>query len=151
MRGMKAKKDFAEVVDLIWSEDSRFEKGAYFFVRQALDHTVKSLGQDDKVTMNRHVSGQQLLDGIREFALNQYGPMSKTLFDNWNVKNCSDFGEIVFKLVEYDVLGKTDTDRLEDFSGGYDFDEAFVRPFRPKGSWKPRGDGASGEAPGDLA
>lgn len=133
---MNSKKDFAEVVDLICEEDSRFEKGAYFFVRQALDHTVKEMGRTEKLVSGRHVSGGELLEGIRDFALAQYGPMAKTLFDNWNVRSCADFGEIVFKLVDYEVLGKTENDRLEDFSDGFDFEDAFVRPFLPKGTWR---------------
>lgn len=130
-------KDFSEVVELIRREDSRFEKGAYYFVRQALDHTLKVMDEDAEDREGNHVSGQQLLEGIRKFALEQYGPMTKTLFDNWNVHECSDFGEIVFNLVEYGVLGKTDNDRPEDFANGYDFKEAFETPFLPKSGWKP--------------
>jgi uncharacterized repeat protein (TIGR04138 family) len=124
-------RDFAEVVELIRKENPRFDKGAFYFVKQALDHTLKSVKKEGESRVGRHVSGQELLKGIREFALEQYGPMTYTLLDRWGVKGCEDFGDIVFLLVDYGVLGKTDHDRREDFAGGYDFREAFVRPFQP--------------------
>jgi len=124
-------RDFAEVVDQIRKESPRFDRGAYFFVKQALDHTLKSVKKESDGRVGRHVSGQELLSGIREFALSQYGPLAFTVLDRWGVRQCEDFGEIVFNLVEYGVLGKTEQDRREDFAGGYDFREAFVRPFQP--------------------
>ena len=123
-------KDFSEVVDLVIKDDSRFGKGAYYFIRKALDYTVKELGED-KTRTSHHVSGQELLEGIRTYALDQFGPLTMTVFDEWNVTRCSDFGDIVFNLVEYGVLGKTDTDQREDFSDGYDFKSAFLQPFFP--------------------
>jgi uncharacterized repeat protein (TIGR04138 family) len=124
-------RDFSEVVDQIRRESPRFDKGAYFFVKQALDHTLKSIKKESDGRTSRHVSGQELLGGIREFALQQFGPMTYTVLERWGVRQCEDFGEIVFHLVEYGVLGKTDQDRREDFTGGYDFREAFVRPYEP--------------------
>lgn len=123
--------EFAEVIELIRKEDPRFGKGAYFFIRQALDYTIRRREEKKMKAESRHVGGPELLDGIREFALEQYGPMARTLFSEWNVGECRHFGEIVFQLVDYGVLGKTDDDKLEDFCDGYDFDEAFAEPFRP--------------------
>lgn len=121
---------FSEVVDKIRHDDPRFEKGAYFFVRQGLDHTIKAL-KDSPERASNHVTGQELLSGIREFALEQYGPMAFTLLTNWGIGKCEDFGDIVFNLVEAGVLGKTESDQREDFSDGYDFEDAFLAPFRP--------------------
>ncbi len=130
-------RDFSEVVDLIRKESPRYDKGAYFFVKQALDHTLKSIKKDSDGRIGRHVSGQELLAGIREYALQQFGPMAFTVLERWGVRRCEDFGEIVFHLVDYQVLGKTDTDRREDFAGGYDFRAAFVGPFEPAPSRLP--------------
>lgn len=125
-------RDFSEVVDLIRKENPRFDKGAYFFVKGALDHTLKSIKKEaGEGRVGRHVSGRELLAGIREFALDQYGPLAYTVLDRWGVRQCEDFGEIVFHLVDYGVLGKTEQDRREDFRDGFDFHEAFVRPFEP--------------------
>ncbi|GHB94073.1 Minf_1886 family protein [Cerasicoccus arenae] len=124
-------KDFDEVVALIRKEDARYEPGAYHFVRLGLDHTIKQL-KDNPDRESRHVSGQELLSGIRDYALDQYGPLSYTLLTHWGLNTCEDFGDIVFNLVEWGVLGKTENDQREDFSGGYDFREAFLQPFEPK-------------------
>ena len=128
------KKEFSEVVEMILREDSRFNKGAYFFVRRALDHTLQDLMELTKERKSNHVSGQELLAGIRDFALRQYGPMTMTLFEQWGLSKCADFGEIVFSLVEHGVFGKTEADCREDFANGYDFREAFSDPFVPKSS-----------------
>jgi len=125
-----SEKDFTDVVNSIREQDARFAKGAYYFVRQALDHTLKHFKLDQSAN-NHHVTGKELLEGIREFALDQYGPMSKTLLEAWNIKHCRDFGDIVFHLVDAGVLGKTDNDSPEDFAEGYNFQDAFEGPFLP--------------------
>ena len=140
-------KDFSQVVDLVLKDDSRYGKGAYFFVRKALDYTVKNLKGDEERTSN-HVSGQELLEGIRKYALDQYGPLALTVLTNWNVRKCSDFGDIVFNLVDFGVLGKTEQDQREDFLNGYDFKEVFLQPFRPKSRRIPPFKGKIVESPG---
>ena len=128
------KQEFPEVLKSIQESDGRYQEGAYWFVRHALDHTIKNLkkGSTTPPKQNNHVSGKQLLNGIRDYAIDQYGPMAKTLLDTWRISQCEDFGEIVFNLVEHGILGKTEEDSREDFAGGYDFHEAFVDPFLPK-------------------
>lgn len=125
--------DFDEVVALICKEDPRFHRRAYQFVRQGLDHTVKEIKKADaeRAKQSLHVSGPELLEGLRAYALDQYGPMARTVLADWGVTRCGDFGEIVYNLIEYNVFSKTDKDRKEDFSEIYSFDEAFDKPFRP--------------------
>jgi uncharacterized repeat protein (TIGR04138 family) len=123
--------NFDEVLVLITNRDQRFHRDAYLFVREALDHTQRKVHQAKKQQV-RHVTGQELLEGIREFALIQYGPLALTLLTEWGVTRCEDFGEIVFNLVESGLLSKTEEDSRKDFTGGYDFQEAFRRPFLPK-------------------
>lgn len=125
--------EFAEIVALICKEDPRFDKKAYEFVRQGLDHTVKELRKKEtaKAERSRHVSGPELLQGIRVFALDQYGPLAKTVLNAWGVKRCRDFGDIVFNLIEYNVFAKTESDRPEDFADVYTFEDAFVKPYQP--------------------
>lgn len=77
------------------------------------------------------MTGAELLDGLRVFALDQYGPLTKTVLNSWGIKRCTDFGEIVFNLIEYNVFSKTENDRREDFVDLYSFDDAFVKPFLP--------------------
>lgn len=131
--------EFADIVSLICKDDPRFDRKAYEFVRLGLDHTVKELKKrsNDRTERSRHVNGRELLEGLRAFALEQFGPMAKTVLNSWGVTRCQDFGDIVFNLIEYKVFSKTDADRQEDFNALYDFDEAFVKPFLPAG--RPRG------------
>ena len=127
--------NFDEAVESIIAKDSRFARDAYTFVREALDFTQKLAGKETRGTI-RHVSGQELLDGIRKFALEQFGPMTATVFEEWGVKSGRDFGEIVFNMVEIGLLAKTDKDTRADFQDGYDFTDAFRKPFWPQGKLK---------------
>ncbi len=128
--------DFGDVVDLIRKEDRRYEKRAYFFLRDALDHTVKTVRKAEARSNRRrgtnHVTGQELLESIREFALAQYGPLAHLVLTEWGITRCEDFGEMVYRLIEFGVFSKTETDSKEDFAQTYTFDEAFVKPFLPK-------------------
>ncbi len=135
--------DFNEIVALINKEDTRFDRRAYDFVRLGLDHTVKELRRKEgaKAERARHVSGPELLEGLRVYALDQYGPLTKTVLNAWGIKRCQDFGDIVFNLIEYNVFSKTESDRREDFADIFEFEEAFVKPFQP--AKRPRGTSAA--------
>ena len=124
------KLDFGEAVDLILNEDPRYEREAYYFLRDALDYTMKVRKKAKEVS--GHVSGQQLLEGIRQYALKEFGPMVPTVLDYWRVKRGEDFGEMVFSLIAVGIFGKTDRDSKDDFKDGFTFQEAFVAPFLPK-------------------
>lgn len=124
-------RDFNEVIRTIRKDDPRYERGAYYFLRQALDYSLKELHKRGDLDKTNHLTGQQLLEGIRLYAIEQYGPMARSVLESWGVKNCRDFGNIVFQLVECKVLGKTDQDSPEDFASGYSFRTAFDKPFRP--------------------
>jgi uncharacterized repeat protein (TIGR04138 family) len=112
-----------DIVDQIVDQDPRYRAEAYSFVMLAVNRTVASLKKQG------HITGKELLSGIREYALDEFGPMAKTVFDHWGIHQTLDFGHIVFNLVGHGLLGKTDSDRLEDFAGGYDFEETFVRDY----------------------
>jgi len=114
-----------DLLQNILTRDPRYAAEAYAFIRAGLDYTVRRLEKP------RHVSGRELLDGIREFALAEFGPMAKTVLNGWGIQRTEDVGEIVFNMVETGLLGKTDKDSRADFANGYDFDEAFRNPFRP--------------------
>ena len=120
---MENRSDFYAAVEAIVERDGRYRAEAYHFLMLALSYTVAQLPEP------RHVSGRELLEGIRRYALEQFGPMAKTVFEHWGVLETMDFGRIVFRLVDAELLAKTETDRLEDFSGAYDFEAAFVRDY----------------------
>ncbi len=133
--------DFNEIVSLICKEDTRYDRKAYAFMREALDFAVKELKKRDadRCRKSLHVTGAELLMGIRTYALDQYGPLAITVLNSWGINRCGDFGELVFNLIEYNVFSKTDNDRREDFAEIYTFEEAFVKPFLPA---NPRRDGS---------
>jgi uncharacterized repeat protein (TIGR04138 family) len=129
LTGMQAV-NFEEALERILERDTRYHHHAYLFLREALDHTHKLLGKADKDVIH-HVSGRELLTGIREYALQQFGPMAMMVLAEWGINRCEDWGEIVFIMVEHNLLAKTEQDSLNDFKGSYDFFEAFRQPFLP--------------------
>jgi len=121
---------FAEALDSIVASDPRYERDAYVFVRDALDFTTKQQKKIKGASV-RHVSGPELLQGVRQYALKEFGPMVMTVFDNWGIHSCEDVGNTVFNLISAGIFGKTEEDAIEDFKNVYDFEEAFVKPFAP--------------------
>lgn len=115
--------DFAIKVSEILQKDNRYDVEAYNFVLSALDYTLSRLKE------KRHVSGVELLEGIREYGMKLYGPMTKTVFEHWGVKTTEDFGEIVFNMIEVGLLYKRPEDTKEEFKSVYDFKVAFEDPY----------------------
>ena len=99
--------------------DKRYDPEAYSFIMASLDFTMKRLKRKG------HITGQELADGIKDYALDQFGPMARVVLEKWGIKSTNDFGEIVFNLIGSGLLGKTEEDRKEDFNNRYDFKEAF--------------------------
>ena len=124
---------FEEVLDGLVADDPRYQRDAYHFVREGLDYTQQQISKGEKGKV-RHVSGQELLVGLRGYALEQFGPMALMVLTEWGVWRCEDFGEMVFNMVEHELLARTKEDSREDFKGGYDFLDAFRKPFLPTGT-----------------
>ena len=108
-----------------------------------MDFTLKRVA-DGNAGQVRHVSGPELLAGFRDFALQQFGPMASTLMNEWGVRKCQDVGDMVFHLIEEQVFGKQDSDRREDFSEAFDFEDALIAPFLPKRKRPARADPPQG-------
>ena len=121
--------NFEEALEQILAKDARYHRESYSFVREALDYTQKLVGKQSP--RQSHISGQELLEGIRQYAMAQFGPMAMTVLEEWGVRECRDFGEIVFNMVEIGLLAKTEKDSRADFHSGYEFGEAFRKPFLP--------------------
>lgn len=120
---------FAEALDSIVAADPRYQRDAYVFLRDALDYTTKQQ-KKSKGAAVRHVAGPELLEGVRLYALKEFGPMVMTVFAHWGIERCEDIGHIVFNLIGAGIFGKTEQDSIDDFKAVYDFDEAFVKPFQ---------------------
>lgn len=120
---------FNEALAQILKEDQRYHVEAYFFVREALGFTSKMLKKPDKGPQ-KHITAAELLEGIRQYAIREYGPMAMTVMNFWGIQHCSDFGRIVFSLVNKHILRKTENDSIHDFDNGYDFETAFRKPYQ---------------------
>ena len=129
-----ADQDVNTIITLIRKEDDRFDRQAYLFIRDGLEHAVKELKKRDaaRARSSRHVSGRELSEGLRDYALLQFGPLAKTVLNFWGIKETIHFGDIVYNLIEYNVFSKTEDDSREDFANVFAFDDAFVKPFRPQ-------------------
>lgn len=123
---MKELETFLEKIERVMKKHRRYKFEAYSFVMAALHHTVT------KLPKARHITGAELLEGIREYALEQFGRMARTVLNYWGIKKTEDFGKIVFALVEVGILRKQPEDKLEDFCNVYDFKDAFDKGFRIK-------------------
>ena len=103
----------------ILNKDKRYDPEAYSFIMTSLDYTIK------KLKRKGHVTGQELSEGVKDYCLDQFGPLARLVLEKWGIKSTNDFGEIVFNLINSGLLGKTEEDRKEDFHNRYDFKEAF--------------------------
>jgi uncharacterized repeat protein (TIGR04138 family) len=116
--------------------DPRYAYEAYEFVYAALAHTQKMLGRPlptesgEDPRPEDHVSPNDLLEGIRDLALSEFGLMARTVFHLWGIDRTDDFGEIVFNLIDANLMSKTPTDSRADFQGVYDLDQTLVQAYQ---------------------
>lgn len=109
----------------------RYPAEAYDFVQRGLGHTVQKVhGSAKNPKASRHVSGQQLCLGLRDYAIAQWGMLARTVLGRWNIHATIDFGRIVFHMIELGHMQKTDDDCLDDFRNVYDFRSAFEADYR---------------------
>lgn len=100
-------------------EVGRYDTEAYYFVFEALDDLLEHIGR------RRHVTGAELSHAIRELALRRFGMLAGPVLKSWGLSQSSDFGQIVFALVQAGLMSKTEQDSIRDFDAVYDFDQAF--------------------------
>lgn len=108
-----------ELFERLRQRNPRYDEAAYIFVLAALNHVLERLSEP------RHISGRELAFGVRDLALERFGPMARTVLEHWGIERTRDVGEIVFALVECNVLIKQDEDTAADFADVFDFDDAF--------------------------
>jgi len=119
-----------ERIRAILEEDPRYDAAAYRFVLEVLTYTQQSISSEE-----RHVGGDELLEGIRELGLQNFGPLAGMVFRLWGVESTKDFGNIVFNLVEEGFMGKQETDSIDDFEDGFSFD-TFWDTYREKSLYR---------------
>lgn len=126
-----------EVSEMDWLQMKRvmskagpYPVEAFQFIREGLAHTAKTVHGDKACDAeapedSRHISGQQLCLGLRDYAIKRYGLLARTVLNKWHIEGTEDFGKIVYALVEADEMRKSEGDSMEDFVNVYDFEEAF--------------------------
>lgn len=120
-------------------DDPRYKLDAYQFIRESLQYAHENLdrigplkyGENDSpdVESPRHLTGQQLCEACRLYAIDQYGYLAKMVLASWGLKSTGDFGELVYNLIRIEQMRKSESDSREDFDDVYSFDEAFQPQF----------------------
>jgi uncharacterized repeat protein (TIGR04138 family) len=116
--------EFYSIVDQICAVDPRYKSDAYEFLMEALAHTQK------KFKRSKHVTGEELLEGIKQLLMHKFGPLTLLVLKHWGITSTEDFGNIVFRLVDNKILSKDSDDKVDSFQNGYDFNEVFDRGYR---------------------
>ena len=111
-------------IQALCERDGRYKPEAYTFTMAAVSYSIARIGEP------RHISGRELLAGLKELTIESYGPMAKEVLNYWGIRDCRDVGHVVFSLVDEGLLSKTDSDSIEDFDEGFDFEEEFVTNYR---------------------
>jgi len=140
-----AQKDPSRSIAELLQKDKRYTFEAYAFVFESLDyaHRVLDMGtqrptkstaaapspEQESESREQHLSGRELCQAIRQYALEQFGYMSRCVLNSWGVYSTSDFGEIVYNLIHIEQMRKTEEDRREDFNNVYDFETELERNF----------------------
>ncbi len=121
---MSDERDEEQKLSQILVRDDRYRREAYRFVQEGLEFTMQRRGR------RGHVSGRELVLGMRELARERFGLMARTVLNQWGITGTADFGELVFNLIEEDIMSKQDSDTRADFADIYDFEEAFERDMK---------------------
>lgn len=127
--------EFEESVLAILRREAKYDGQAYFFLKDALDFTLKRFSEGGHGP-GRHVDGEELLAGFRDHAVEQFGPMAATLMEEWGVRECPDVGEMVFQMIEEQIFGKQESDKPDDFAGSFRLLDSMREPFLPKAGRK---------------
>ena len=118
------KVDFAEeILDRLKTRNPRYDERAYLFLLSSLQSVLREMEKP------RHISGPELAAGVRDLALREFGLLARTVLEHWGIHSTEDLGEIVFALVEAGILVAEEEDRIEDFRGLFEFEEAFERGY----------------------
>lgn len=122
-------RDFRQVVRKLALEDGRYALEAYEFLFESLEASVRLAGRGEADGADRHITGQELIEGLRIESRRLFGPLGAHVWRSWGIERTLDWGQIVFLLVGQGLLNRRDSDTIEDFREGFDFDEFFVRDY----------------------
>ncbi|MCK5844271.1 MAG: hypothetical protein KAG97_06150 [Victivallales bacterium] len=121
-------KNATKIIDRIVESDPRYSLEAYVFIGEAVNRTIRQMVEDGG---KRHITGGELLEGIRTFAIDEFGPMSEFVLRDWGLRETIDIGNVVFNMVENQLLNSSDNDSINDFKGVFERGEELSAPFNP--------------------
>ena len=116
--------DVVVTIERLAERKRAYHAAAYFWVLRALEYTRRAQQRAG------HVTGRELAEGARAYALEEFGPMALDVLRHWGVGCTGDIGRIVYDLIEEEILRRTEEDSIEDFHEVYDFEQAFVRDYQ---------------------
>ena len=122
---------FDDMVSRVYEADFRFDVEAYYYLRDALDRTARTLGRDGPKAEERHLSGKELSEGFRDCMLEDFGPMAATVAEDWGLETSDDIGAMVYNLIEAGAFTKAPTDRRSDFKGLFNLVDELEAPYLP--------------------
>ena len=130
---MEEDESFRQAIDRIAGKDDRYDPDAYYFLREALEATLRGLSEKEGRPVARHVSAAELLEGFRKLAVEEFGPLAFTVLEAWGLSRTQDVGEMVYNLISAGAFGKNEKDRRSDFDDVFDFRKAFAEPYEEPG------------------
>lgn len=116
---MDTPEQILEKIQKLIDSNPQYKFEAYSFILAALHFTMMGLSEP------RHITGREFCEGIRRYAIDQFGPLTCTVLEYWGITGTLDFGKLVFALVDVGLMRKTEEDSLDDFRDVYDFKAAF--------------------------
>ncbi len=124
-----------DVIKQLSYRDVRYSPQAYYFLLETLDFIGEHLESEGYGGLDRHVSVGELLSGVRHYALDKFGPLSRIVLEDFGLYSTEDIGEVVFNMVDADLLNKQADDDRQDFARGFDFKEVFEELYSPALPW----------------
>ena len=116
---MTSPEELLEKIQKLIDQNPQYKFEAYSFILASLHHTMS------KMPKPRHITGREFCDGIRLYAIDQYGPLARTVLEHWGIHTTLDLGKLVFALIDIGLMRKSEEDTLEDFKDVYEFKVAF--------------------------
>ncbi len=104
-------------------QDKRYPPGAYMLVFEGLESALT------KLPARRHVTPRELVEGVRDAALGQWGLMARAVLESWNIRTTGEIGDLVFNLIEKKLLVAGAEDNRAQFEDLFDFADGFDRAF----------------------
>lgn len=99
----------------IAQSSDRYAVEAFEFVGRGLRHAVKILGREESPTAERHLDAAELVSGVLDLAVSQFGFLARPVLDSYLLRSPEDIGRITFLLIDHNIFTRQPSDHFEDF------------------------------------